>query len=61
MEVLERFGADLGSLLNAVRHGDGKHLHEVFTRAKRLRDRYAEESGARDGRMHGIAAPESPE
>jgi len=49
VDVLERFGADLESLLAAVRRGDGEHLHEVFTRAKRLRDRYAEESEARDG------------
>jgi prephenate dehydrogenase len=42
--VLERFGADLDALVGAVRRGDGDYLREVFTRAKQLRDRYAEES-----------------
>jgi len=46
VDVLERFGTDLESLLAAVRRGDGEHLHEVFTRAKKLRDRYAEENGS---------------
>lgn len=45
-EVLERFGADLSILLEAVRGGDGEYLHEVFTRAKALRDRYTQDNGA---------------
>lgn len=45
-EVLERFGADLSTLLDAVRAGDGEYLHEVFTRAKALRDRYTQDNGA---------------
>jgi prephenate dehydrogenase len=44
-EVLERFGADLSTLLEAVRSGDGEYLHEVFTRAKALRDRYTQDNG----------------
>jgi prephenate dehydrogenase len=44
-EVLERFGADLAILLDAVRSGDGEYLHQVFTRAKALRDRYAQDTG----------------
>jgi prephenate dehydrogenase len=42
-EVLESFGADLQSLIAAVRRGDGEYLHEVFTRAKVLRDQYAQD------------------
>ncbi len=61
VEVLERFGTDLDALLGAVRRGDGEHLHEVFTRAKRLRDRYAEEADARDDRVRASRAPESTE
>lgn len=44
-EVLEQFGADLATLLEAVRSGDGAYLHEVFTRAKALRDRYTQDNG----------------
>lgn len=44
-EVLERFGADLDALLEAVRRGDGAYLYEVFTRAKALRDRFTEARG----------------
>jgi prephenate dehydrogenase len=45
VEVLESFGKDLNTLLAAVRRGDSEHMKDVFTRAKRLRDRYTVESG----------------
>ena len=40
VEALERFGADLDRLTEAVRHGDGEYVHSVFTRAKSIRDRH---------------------
>ena len=39
-DVLERFGADLGRLGDAVRRGDGEFVRSVFVRAKAIRDRY---------------------
>ena len=39
-DVLERFGADLGRLGDAVRSGDGAFVRSVFVRAKAIRDRY---------------------
>lgn len=44
--VLERFGEDLEELMAAVHRGDGAYLHDVFTRAKGLRDRFTEDNGA---------------
>lgn len=44
-KVLESFGDDLQALLAAVRRGDGPYLHDVFTRAKSLRDRHTQDSG----------------
>jgi prephenate dehydrogenase len=44
-KVLESFGDDLQALLSAVRRGDGAYLHDVFTRAKSLRDRHTQDSG----------------
>ena len=45
VDVLESFGKDLNTLLAAVRRGDSEHMKDVFTRAKKLRDRYSAESG----------------
>ena len=39
-DVLERFGAGLGRLGDAVRRGDGAFVRSVFVRAKAIRDRY---------------------
>ena len=39
VEVLERFGAALDRLTDAVRRGDGEYVRSVFTRAKAVRDR----------------------
>ena len=44
-EVLDSFGHDLQTLLAAVRRGDGVYLHDLFTRAKSLRDRHTKDSG----------------
>ncbi|MFT5172612.1 MAG: prephenate dehydrogenase [Gammaproteobacteria bacterium] len=44
-EVLDSFGNDLQALLAAVRRGDGTYLHDLFTRAKSLRDRHTKDSG----------------
>jgi len=44
VSALERFQADLGVAVDAIRDGDGKTIKEMFARAKRLRDRYARES-----------------
>lgn len=43
--VLESFSDDLQALLAAVKRGDGAYLHDVFTRAKALRDRHTQDSG----------------
>ena len=43
--VLESFGDDLQALLAAVQRGDGRYLHDLFTRAKSLRDRHTRDSG----------------
>jgi cyclohexadieny/prephenate dehydrogenase len=37
LEVLGRFAEDLSALQRAIRWGDGDRLHEVFTRARRVR------------------------
>lgn len=42
--ALDHFQADLGVAVEAIRDGDSKTIKELFTRAKRLRDRYAQES-----------------
>jgi prephenate dehydrogenase len=44
-EVLESFGNDLQALLAAVRRADGPYLHDLFTRAKSLRDRHTKDNG----------------
>ena len=44
VNALDHFQADLGAAIEAIRAGDGKTIKELFTRAKRLRDRYARES-----------------
>jgi len=44
VDALDRFQADLGTAIDAIRDGDGKTIKEIFTRAKALRDRYAGES-----------------
>ncbi len=43
--ALDHFQADLGAAVEAIRDGDGETIKELFVRAKRLRDRYAKESG----------------
>ena len=43
--VLEDFSDDLQVLLQAVRDGNGEYLHDLFTRAKALRDKHAKEAG----------------
>ena len=45
VDVLDSFGNDLQALLAAVRRGDGPYLHDLFTRAKSLRDRHTQDSG----------------
>ncbi|MDX1430831.1 MAG: prephenate dehydrogenase/arogenate dehydrogenase family protein [Gammaproteobacteria bacterium] len=47
MHALEHFHADLDRAMDAIRRGDGEALKELFTRAKRLRDRFARESEVR--------------
>lgn len=42
LAMLERFGADLARLTEAVREGDSKYLKKTFTRAKTARDRFDE-------------------
>ena len=44
VEALDRFHANLGVAVDAIRDGDGETIKEIFTRAKALRDRYAGES-----------------
>ena len=41
LDVLARFQDDLDKLTVAIRDGDGAYIHEVFTRAKDARDRFA--------------------
>ncbi len=41
LEMIARFQADLALLADAIRDGDDTLLSEVFTRAKRARDRHA--------------------
>jgi prephenate dehydrogenase len=45
VDALDQFQADLEIATDAIRDGDGKTIKEIFTRAKALRDRYADESG----------------
>ena len=40
VDALERFGADLDRLTEAVRRGDGEYVRSVFTRAKAIRDEH---------------------
>ncbi len=42
--ALQHFQVDLGTAIDAIRDGDGRTIKELFGRAKRLRDRYAQES-----------------
>ena len=37
LEMISRFSEELGSLRRAIRHGDGKMLHEFFDRSRELR------------------------
>jgi len=46
LAMIERFQADLGELAEAIANGHDEALHEVFTRAKTTRDRYAESLAA---------------
>ena len=39
--AIERFGANLNQLADAIRSGDGEFVHSVFARAKSTRDRYS--------------------
>ena len=39
--AIDRFRSELDRLTDAVRRGDGEHVHTVFTRAKAIRDRYS--------------------
>lgn len=41
--VLERFGADLARLCEAIRAGDGTALLDTFTRAKQARDNFCDD------------------
>ncbi len=47
LEVLESFRRELGALTEAVRARDGQSLHEMFSRAKRLRDTHIQEAEVR--------------
>ena len=40
VEALERFGAGLDRLTDAVRRGDGEHVRSVFARARSIREEY---------------------
>ena len=44
VQALMHFHGDLESAITAIRDGDGETIKELFTRAKQLRDRYAQES-----------------
>jgi cyclohexadieny/prephenate dehydrogenase len=37
LEILGRFTEDLAALQRAIRWGDGDVLHDIFTRARRVR------------------------
>lgn len=41
VDVLERFGAGLDRLTEAVRCGDGEYVRSMFTRAKMIRDEHS--------------------
>jgi prephenate dehydrogenase len=43
--VLESFERELGTIIAAIRAGDGETIKDVLVRAKTLRDRYAANSG----------------
>jgi prephenate dehydrogenase len=41
VHALEHFSDDLGEAIDAIRRGDSEAIKSLFTRAKKLRDRYA--------------------
>ena len=43
VDALDRFGAELGRLNDAVRRGDSEFIRSVFVRAKAMCDRYSED------------------
>jgi prephenate dehydrogenase len=45
VHALEHFSDDLDEAIDAIKRGDGEAIKALFTRAKALRDRYAENSG----------------
>lgn len=55
LEILQRFSEDLTAMQKAIRRGDGKYLHDVFTRGRSIRKSITE-MGA-----EGYAAPPSEE
>ena len=53
LDVLERFRHELAALTEAVRAGDGRSLHALFTRAKRLRDAHVQDGEVWSAGGHG--------
>ena len=48
LSVLESFERELGTIIAAIRAGDGETIKDVLVRAKALRDWYAANSGGED-------------